>query len=250
MTREQLKEEAIVHHNEMLKRFPLDNDGGMNIIYTPESEFVKYEDKSPQFPIEVSSNDTVSEIIKQAKVSVSYIGVLNFASFTSPGGGFLNGQMAQEEHLCHNSNLYERLSIESEYYAYNIKHKNNGAYENRAIFSYDVNFVDPDTNKEYLADVITCAAPNKSVIKYHPLQWDNSAVLADRIQFVLNIAQAEEIQILILGAWGCGVFGQDPKEVAKLFKEELTSGKYNFEKVIFAIPTGYNYDCFKEIIEK
>ena len=232
----------------MLKRFPLDLDGGINVIYIPESKFVKYDDKNPQFPIEVSLNDTVSEIMNQVKDTISYIGVLNFASFTSPGGGFLNGQMAQEEHLCHNSNLYERLSIESEYYAYNVKHKNNGAYENRAIFSYDVNFIDPDRpDHEYMVDVITCAAPNKSVIKYHPLQWDNTEVLKNRIEFILNIAQAEDLQILILGAWGCGVFGQDPVEVAKLFKEQLTSGKYNFEKVIFAIPTGFNHDKFKEV---
>lgn len=250
MTREQLKEQASLHHNEMMKRFSYTNDDGVNVIYTPESKFIEYEDKNYKFPLIVSSNDTITEVIKQAKISASFIGILNFASFTSPGGGFLNGSHAQEEDLCHNSNLYERISKETEFYAYNIKHKNNGAYENRAIFSYDVNVIDPETDKEYLVDVVTCAAPNRNVGQYKDLSWNNTEILKSRIQFILNIMQAEEIQISILGAWGCGVFGQDPREVAKLFKEELTSGKYNFEKVIFAIPIGYNYDCFKEIIEK
>lgn len=250
MTREQLKEQASLHHAEMIKRFGMNIDNGCNIIYDKDSKFVSYDDKVIQFPLIVSTNDTVAEVISQAKNSVSWIGVLNFASFTSPGGGFLNGAHAQEEDLCHNSNLYERISTETEFYAYNIKHKNNGAYENRAIFSYDVEFIDPDTDNEYLVDVITCAAPNKSVGKYQEISWNNTEILKSRIKFILDIARTEEIQILILGAWGCGVFGQDPKEVAKLFKEELTSGKYNFERVVFAIPAGYNYDCFKEIIEK
>lgn len=252
MTREQLKEQASLHHAEMLKRFTYSNplSDGWNVIYTPESKFIKYDDKNYKFPLIVSSNDTVSEVINQAKVSASFIGVLNFASFTSPGGGFLNGAHAQEEDLCHNSDLYERISLESDFYAYNVNHKNGGAYEDRAIFSYDVNFIDPETDKEYLVDVVTCAAPNKSVGKYHSISWDNTKILEDRIRFILNIMQAEEIQIPILGAWGCGVFGQDPREVAEIFKKELISGKYNFEKVIFAIPVGYNYDCFKEIIEK
>lgn len=250
MTREQLKEQASLHHAEMMQRFDTHLDDGFDVIYTQDSQFCSYDDKTQNFPLVVSSNDTVSEVIKQAKNSASWLGVLNFASFTSPGGGFLSGAHAQEEDLCHNSNLYERLCNENEFYAYNIKHKNNGAYENRAIFSYDVVFIDPDTDKEYIADVITCAAPNKKTGSYSNISWNNSEILKDRIQFILNIARTEEIQILILGAWGCGVFGQDPKEVAKLFKEELTSGKYNFEKVIFAIPIGYNYDCFKDIIEK
>lgn len=251
MTREQLKEQASLHHAEMLKRFSYNPAlDGWDVIYTPESKFIKYDDKNYKFPLIVSSNDTVSEVIKQAKLSASFIGVLNFASFTSPGGGFLNGAHAQEEDLCHNSDLYERISLETDFYAYNIKHKNNGAYENRAIFSYDINFIDPDTDKEYVVDVLTCAAPNKKTGSYSDVTWNNSEVLKSRIQFILNILQAEEVQIPILGAWGCGVFGQDPREVAALFKEELISGKYNFEKVIFAIPIGYNYDCFKEIIEK
>lgn len=248
MTREQLKEQAALHHAKMLENLALDS--AYNVIYTPEYKFYSYDDKCQPFSITVSSNDTVSEIIKQAKINVSWIGVLNFASFTSPGGGFMSGAHAQEEDLCHNSNLYERISSELDFYAYNIKHKNNGAYENRAIFSYDVKFIDPDTNKSYLVDVITCAAPNKSVGRYQNISWNNTEILKSRIKFILDIARTEKIQTLILGAWGCGIFGQDPREVAKLFKEELTSGKYNFEKVIFAIPVGYNYDCFKEIIEK
>ena len=251
MTREQFKEHASLHHAEMVKRFAYNPIAdGWNVIYTPESKFFEYPDKNYKFPIEVQCDDTIGAVIKQAKKSVSFIGVLNFASFTSPGGGYMSGAHAQEEDLCHNSDLYERISPETEFYAYNIKHKNDGAYENRAIFSYDVNFIDPETDKEYLVDVVTCAAPNKSVGKYKTVPWNNSEILKSRIQFVLNIMQAEDIQVPILGAWGCGVFGQDPREVARLFKEELISGKYNFEKVIFAIPAGYNYDCFKEIIGK
>ena len=62
--------------------------------------------------------------------------------------------------------------------------------------------------------------------------------------------QQKKVDTLILGAWGCGVFGQDPSVVASLFVKELVNHK-DIENIIFAVidKNSANYLAFKEILE-
>ena len=79
---------------------------------------------------------------------------------------------------------------------------------------------------------------------------ENTKVLRSRIKFVLDMATVNEVDTLILGAYGCGVFGQDPNEVANIFKEYLTTThKGCFSKVVFAIPNGRdkNLQAFEKV---
>lgn len=186
--------------------------------------------------------------------------VLNFASFRHPGGGYLKGAKAQEEMLCHESNLYNVISDQkfAPEYKKNCGIQNNGYYTDFAIYSPDVVF--HRDNREVKANVITCAAPNWREIKktindvdlfHQKLKATSTAILnkqtlKNRIEFMFNIAIDNDCDNLILGAWGCGVFQQDPKEVATLFKDFLTL--YTFKKVIIAIPDDANMDKFKEIL--
>lgn len=164
--------------------------------------------------------------------------VLNFASFKNPGGGYINGAMAQEEALCGVSTLYPVLSaFEDKFYKFNRKNMNNGMYLNRALYSKDIFFTSKVT-----ADVLTCAAPNlSSALRYNNKEVldGNNKVVKSRIRFVIDIALDNNVDTIILGAFGCGVFKQDAKEVAKAFQSVLVKdGKMlSFKKVIFAIPT-------------
>lgn len=204
--------------------------------------------------IEVVDMDSVSAIKKEAKIieeesENKRLAVLNFASYKNPGGMFINGSKAQEECLCHESFLYNVLRDKPEYYLWNNENKNKALYLNRALYTPNVVFGGIETGK--LCDVITCAAPNKSAAQKHCSVSDeeNSEYLKDRIKFVLDIAREEEVDVLILGAYGCGVFGQDPVEVASIFKEYLTTTYQCFDKVVFAIPDGRNGNLrkFKEV---
>lgn len=143
--------------------------------------------------------------------------VLNFASYKNPGGHFIGGSRAQEECLCHESFLYNVLKEMPDYYAWNSTRLNNGLYTNRAIFSPDVVF--EHNRKAKKCDVITCASPNWSVACNHVSQNANTDALKSRIRFILEIAKQHQVDTLILGAFGCGVFKQDPAEVARLFHE-------------------------------
>lgn len=174
--------------------------------------------------------------------------VLNFASYKEPGGKFLDGSMTQEEALCHASTLYNVLTRKDEYYAYNREHLNRGLYLDRALYTPDILFIYKDEGMQ--ADVITCAAPNRRVAQKYCNVSDEEvyAVMKKRIDFILNTAKNEGVETLILGAFGCGVFGNDAEEVAGIFKE-LLEGKYSrsFKKAVFAVPGGPNLDAFKKV---
>lgn len=182
------------------------------------------------------------------------IAVLNFASYKNPGGKFIEGSSAQEESLCHASFLYNVLASCSVYYAWNNDHKNKGLYKNRAIYSPDVLF--QKDKDERCCDVITCAAPN--ITPSRKYNWgttdeENTKALKSRIKFVLDIAADQKRDTLILGAFGCGVFGQDAEEVANIFMDFLTTTHKVFKKVIFAIPTGFhteNYNKFEKVLKE
>jgi uncharacterized protein (TIGR02452 family) len=165
---------------------------------------------------------------------------LNFASARHPGGGFLGGAQAQEEALVRASGLYACLSG-NPMYAWHETHRN-PFYTDYAIYSPDVPVFRREggtlLDEPYSCAFITCPAVNASVA----LQRDPTCrpairtAMAQRIARVLAIAAAHDHPHVILGAWGCGVFGNNPHEIATLFRAAL-AGPYGgvFTAVAFAI---------------
>lgn len=194
--------------------------------------------------IQLVQKDTVSALFEDITEKDGHVGILNFASYKNPGGGYLNGSYAQEEALCHVSTLYSVLCSQSRFYNVNIHHLNNSLYTNRALYSPNIAFFQEDYDK--YADVITCAAPNrKAALKKGISEEENEEALKSRIEFIYNIANENQIDTLILGAYGCGVFGQNPKKVAALF---LEYAKGKVKTIIFAVPQGKNYESFEEAL--
>lgn len=209
-------------------------------------DFVKRDTK-----ISVVDMDTVTAIGRfngQGKIAV-----LNFASYVNPGGGYLKGSVAQEECLCASSFLYNVLEkFQNSFYAWNREHKNHNLYTNRALYIPGVTF-ECGFNR-VTCDVITCAAPNKhaSQKEYGTPEIQNTIRLDLRIEYILDIAAENKVDTLILGAFGCGVFRQDPYQVANFFKGYLNTDFHCFDKVIFAIPDGKNnnFKAFKEVFDE
>lgn len=242
------------HTNEMDKKYPHD------IAYSVSKTKIYNEYILPKESIESKVDTTIIEVCGQDSVSAIFdnyvenevMAVLNFASFKNAGGGFMAGSSAQEESLCHESFLYNVLRAFPKYYEKNQTMLNRALYENRALYSPMVCF---ERGKDScVCDVITCAAPNISPSRKYG--WgitaeENSKALRSRIDFVLSIAADNKVETLILGAFGCGVFGQDAKEVATIFKEFLETKYANvFKKVVFAVPSNmhtHNYDAFVEV---
>lgn len=180
--------------------------------------------------------------------------ILNFASYKNPGGMFLAGSSAQEECLCHASNLYNILEkFNKDYY---IPHRQKGAtnralYSNQAIYSPDVVF--EYEKNTFKCDVLTCAAPNFSAAHryYGVTSKKNAEVLFDRITFLRKILENNHVDTVILGAYGCGVFGQDPNLVASYMNQIFKDS--NIDTIVYAIPRGLNeknYLAFERRIEQ
>lgn len=200
--------------------------------------------------IGIQDIDTVGAILQYSN-GEKKVAALNFASYKNPGGMFLRGSKAQEECLCHESFLYNVLrEFEDSYYVKNRRDKNKALYRNRALYSPDIVF--ERGNKKRSCDIITCAAPNKSTAqKYcNVSDEENLAALKSRIEFVLEVARNNSVKILILGAFGCGVFGQDAKEVAEVTCGLIREKYQDFDRVIFAIPNSKNgnFEAFGKAI--
>lgn len=194
--------------------------------------------KAPE-EITVINKDSVSAIF-ECMGRKGRIAVLNFASFKEPGGMFLQGSRAQEECLCHESTLYNVLSaFKDTYYAENRKDLNRALYHDRLLYTPDIVF--EHEGQTAFCDIITCAAPNKTTAqKYCGVSnEDNRKALDSRIKLILRVANSMDLDKLILGAFGCGVFGQDPEETAILFRQNLET-IHAANKVIFAVPAGNN----------
>lgn len=189
--------------------------------------------------------------------------VLNFASARSPGGGFLSGSRAQEEELCRCSALYPSLLAQPRYYHANKAHPNT-LYTDHVIFSMDVPFFRRSSNHEpgqpEFASVITCPAPNLMGNDDQSADFwlDLEEIWKKRWRAVLLVAEKHGVTTLVLGAWGCGAFRNDPEMVADTFlqvwKELNLDG--TFREVIFAIPgsydanSGVNLEVFKTVLEE
>lgn len=172
--------------------------------------------------------------------------VLNFANAYIPGGSVKQGAMAQEECLCRSSNLYEALAL-----PYHIRHyykwnqKNTGDMgSDRIIYVPEVTVFKSDDmypmelEEWFQVDVITCAAPFYDTQKKKPVSKEKlEEVLFSRIKNIVEVAIANDVDRLVLGAFGCGVFNNPPELVAEVFKKILIQKGYAsyFEQIVFAI---------------
>ncbi|GAA4237400.1 TIGR02452 family protein [Actinomadura meridiana] len=166
---------------------------------------------------------------------------LNFASAKNPGGGFLNGAHAQEEGLARSSGLYASLRSAREFYDF---HRAQGdlLYSDHMIYSPDVPVFRDDAGllleESYEVAFLTSPAPNRGAIRDAAKAERIRDVLHVRARKVLAVALANGHRRLVLGAWGCGVFRNDPREVAEAFAEALRPGGVfagRFDHVVFAV---------------
>ena len=222
--------------------------------------------KSNEYNIIITPDRTLEAVQKYyiSKDKKGKIGVLNFVSAKKPGGGVWTGARSQEESLCRASTLYPCLTTEflkDNYYSYHIEKKSENTNRiiyipNILVFKSDNNVFSEmlDEKDWYNIDIITCPAHNQRAYKveYEKLKEINYY----KIKAIIECAVENDVDNLILGAYGCGAFGNDPQLVSEAFKKILIDEEYYkyFENVHFAIFTtlndAKNLNEFKHTFEK
>jgi uncharacterized protein (TIGR02452 family) len=168
---------------------------------------------------------------------------LNFASARYPGGGFLKGSQAQEESLARASGLYACIAPLREMYDTNARFPS-CLYTDHMIYSPDVPVFRDDEDvlleRPYPVSFVTAPAVNVGALRRN--EPDKlcrvETVMLGRMEKVLSLAVVHGHGVLVLGAWGCGVFSNDPDRVAGWFQRHLTGGGMfgrAFRRVVFAV---------------
>ncbi|MEU5545940.1 TIGR02452 family protein [Streptomyces sioyaensis] len=212
-------------------------------LYGPEPVAVAGPPPEVRTVFEVTAEGSLTAGRRLAATGRGPLAVLNFASARNPGGGYLNGAQAQEEALCRGSALYTCVREAPEFYA---AHRADPSpfYSDRVILSPGVPVFRDDRGAlldvPYEAGFLTAAAPNAGVIaRQLPAATGRvAAALAARAERVLEVAAAGGHRQLVLGAWGCGVFRNEPAEVAAAFAGALLAGGRFagwFDHIVFAV---------------
>jgi uncharacterized protein (TIGR02452 family) len=197
--------------------------------------------------VEVTDETTLTATARLASAAPDRVAALNFASATKPGGGYASGAQAQEESLARASALASALRTAPEFYAYH-RRRRDPLYSDRVIYSPDVPVFRDDTGRlvePYPIAFLTAAAPNAGALR---VTADLPGILRRRAARVLGVTYRHGHRRLVLGAWGCGVFRNDPRHVASAFATLLRSGgdyAGRFDLVVFAVPDGGNRRPFE-----
>lgn len=209
---------------------------------------------NPETPLSLHNitHQTKIEIVNETTLQGTYrlytqypdanIGALNFASAKNPGGGWLTGSYAQEESLACSSGLVRSLEMFPEFYNYHRTH-NDPLYTDRMIYTPRCPILKNDVgeyfSKPYHLDILTSPAPNAGhARKLGYTQKKITEVLQSRIDRILNLFVHHCCDHIVLGAWGCGVFGNDPVIIAQIFADNLLPGKKydgKFKMVLFSV---------------
>jgi uncharacterized protein (TIGR02452 family) len=215
--------------------------------YLPDEAIESGSRRSASPLIEVTGESTLMAARRLGDGAASLV----FASARNPGGGFLGGAKAQEESLARSSALYPCLLTAPDFYSFH-RAEEDLSYSDRVIYSPGVPVFRNDKgellDRPYRTAFLTAAAPNLGAIARNQPDRaaDVPAVLRRRATRVLRIAARHGHSSLVLGAWGCGVFRNDPEVVAAAFAEALRLVNC-FDHVVFAILGGAGHESFSRI---
>ncbi len=258
--------------NDALKQSITRSAGGQQII-REEEQIPKAEMRfGEKANVTVSSKRTFEAA--QAYAAEKKVCVLNFASSTNPGGGVVRGASAQEECLCRCSTLYACLNRSETWENFYNPHraKRNPLYDDDCIYTPDVVVFKSDTSEPqmlaqeewYRVNVITCAAPNLRNVPsnmMNPYAGNETASVnaeelyalhCKRLRRILDVAALNKNDVVILGAFGCGAFANDPEIVSRAMNDVVQEHRHMFGRIEFAVYCSprdmRNYEVFRKNI--
>lgn len=196
-----------------------------------------------QTQYEVTNETTLDAARRLVSEGIPDVLCLNFASAKNPGGGFLGGALAQEECIARASGLYPCLLTAMEYYTH---HRKLGTcfYSDHMIYSPAVPVIKTEggnvLDEPVCTTIVTSPAVNAGVVRRDEGGSIEKIipVMRVRIEKLLALCLSKRHTTLVLGAWGCGVFRNEPEDISQLFLEALTGNfAHQFQRIVFAVKT-------------
>jgi uncharacterized protein (TIGR02452 family) len=231
------------------------------VLYPHTTSIPQFTPQTYVVTCEITNETTTQAAIRWMSEDTDNAIALNFASARNQGGGFLSGAIAQEEDLCRCSGLYGCLKRKPQFYNENIL-RDDALYTDGVIYSPRVPFFRDRFNflleKPFELSIVSSPAPNVRAISMDDFQDENLedvlySVLYGRAKRILQTAAFHGHKNIILGAWGCGAFGNDAGQVASVFAQLVNDEMPFFERVCFAVYDTREppvlYEKFKEVIE-
>jgi uncharacterized protein (TIGR02452 family) len=177
----------------------------------------------------------------------SKVAILNFASGLKPGGGFLKGSGAQEETICRASGFFPIIFYQDE--LFNYHHQVENYFSDALLFAPEVPFIFK-SEIERADPFFICSIISSAAVCYKKLDQNNETkkkakeIMKERIRKIIYLAIEQDIEILALGAFGCGNYLNDAQDITTNFKELLIAENLNdyFEQIIFPIFPHKNHD--------
>ena len=262
------------YNEEPFLRESIEKSIAATALYTGENER-SLPDETRGGQVRVTKHRTFEAAVKlHEEYPGKRIAVLNFASATNPGGGVTRGASAQEESLCRCSTLYPVISTkELRKSFYEPNRQKNNLHEDTCIYTPDIVIckTDEDTPRRLdreqfiTVDVISCAAPNlreKPSNIYNAEGGDVVGITPEKLyklhlkraKHIMHTAAFNKAEILVLGAFGCGAFRNDPKIVARAYGDALNEYQNRFDVIEFAIycreSETANYDEFRKAMTR
>lgn len=226
--------------------------------------------KSQVSILEISTLDGATLLfntLSSCSTSFGRIAILNFASATRPGGGFLNGAQAQEESIARSSTLYPSLMTDSaqHFYQLHTRDRNRGFYHHAMVYTPSVVILKDDAGNwtsPFEVDVLTSAAVNAGDVRKRikdeselaeiekPIEY----VMKERMARILFLFEQQGAKNIVLGSFGTGVFQNDVEVIARIWAELLTVKgaryRHSFDRVVFAILGKNTFTTFEQSFEK
>lgn len=257
------------------KLFAIVQESTENQVFIPEKLTVNItaQHKPDKAKVVVSGKRSLEAAEVYAKQGKK-VCVLCFASATNPGGGVVNGSSAQEECICRCTTLYPCLNNDNLWTEFYKPHRKaaNPLYNNDCVytpdvcvFKSDINFPEPlPSDKWWSVNIVTCAAPNLRERPSNPMNphagykqakltpAELETLLTSRIRRIFEVAVANENEVMILGAFGCGAFRNPPEIVANVFYNVMQDYLCYFDTIEYAVyyteREVANYEAFQKIM--
>jgi uncharacterized protein (TIGR02452 family) len=209
------------------------------------------------YTIRVLQTDTISAALElHLSAPNAKIAILNMASPLRPGGGVLTGATSQEEFLCTRTTLLP--SLKDEFYR---------LPERGAIWTSDcLVFRDAEGNNLPKADRFYVDAITSSMLRFPELKGDRDGpkstwaneqdfeLVLEKMRIVMRAISNNGTQRVVLGAWGCGAYGNPVREIARAWRTVLMGNRNGrkeewegVEEIVFAITASHMVEVFGDV---